>query len=94
MLNENQEKLFEAFYESTRRNEYLDTRTELLIGLSAAIALNCYPCMKYYFLKAREFKIMKEEIAEVMAKVMAVSAAQKRAQAEEIMQKLKLDFND
>lgn len=94
MLKENQQRLFDAFYESTHKNEHLDSRSELLVGLAAAVALNCYPCMKYYFLKAKELKITKGEISEVMAKVMAVSAAQKRVQAEDVMRKLKIDIND
>jgi len=94
MLKDNQQKLFDAFYESTHANEYLDTKTELLIGLASAIALNCYPCMKYYLMKAKENKIKKEEISEVMAKVMAVSAAQKKIQAETVMQKFKIELSD
>ena len=90
MLKDNQEKLFDAFYQSTIDNAYLDTRTEILVGLASAISLNCYPCMKYYFTRAKEFKIKNVEISEVVAKVMAVSAAQKRIQSEEVIKKLKL----
>ena len=37
MLNDRQQKLYEAFYDSTHENAHLDTRSELLVGLAAAI---------------------------------------------------------
>lgn len=78
MLTDEQQKLYDAFYASTHRNQYLDTRTELLVGLAAAIALDCQPCMKYYLNLAKRHDIQQEEVSEVLAKVMAVSAGQKR----------------
>jgi len=84
MLKEKQKELYDAFYESTHENEYLDSKTELLVGLSAAISLNCQPCTKYYLEKAKKEGVKKGEISEVIAKVMAVSAGQKRLQIEEV----------
>lgn len=84
MLKDKQKALYDAFYESTHENEYLDSKTELLVGLSAAISLNCQPCTRYYLEKAKRAGINKGEISEVIAKVMAVSAGQKRLQIEEV----------
>jgi len=41
MLTKKKNELYDAFYESTHRNEFLDEKTELLVGLSAALSLNC-----------------------------------------------------
>ena len=83
MLRDEQKKLYDDFYESTHENVFLDATTEILVGLSAAISLNCQPCTKYYLEKAKQAGIKKGEISEVIAKVMAVSAGQKRLQTEE-----------
>ncbi len=40
---ENQ-KNYDVFYESTDNNEFLDQKTEILIDLSASIAMSCKPC--------------------------------------------------
>lgn len=39
---------YEQFYQSTHENEHLDAKTELLVGLAAAMAMNCLPCTNYY----------------------------------------------
>ena len=93
MLTKEQNKLYESFYESTHNNEYLDNKTELLVGLSAAIAMNCQPCTKYYLSKTKNAGIKKGEISEVIAKVMAVSAGQKKLQTIEALNELKLDLS-
>ena len=87
ILTKRQQELYDSFYESTHNNEHLDSKTELLVGLSAALALNCEPCTHYYLKKAKASKITKAEVSEVIAKVMAVSAGQKRLQAESIINK-------
>lgn len=86
MLTEKHQSLYDSFYESTHNNEFLDERTEILVGLSAAIAMNCAPCTAYYLKRARKVKISKGEISEVIAKVMAVAAGQKRLQVQEVIQ--------
>jgi len=93
MLTKEQNKLYDSFYESTHDNEYLDKKTELLVGLSAAIAMNCKPCTKYYLSKTKNAGIKKGEISEVIAKVMAVSAGQKKLQTVEVINELKLDLS-
>ena len=40
ILTENQNKLYNSFYESTHNNQHLDSKTEILVGLSAALAMN------------------------------------------------------
>ena len=85
MLTKRQQKLYDSFYESTHRNEYLDQKTEVLVGLSAALAMNCSPCTGYYLEQAKKADITKGEISEVLAKVMAVAAGQKRLQMQEVL---------
>lgn len=87
MMTKKQKALYDAFYESTHGTEFLDEKTELLVGLAAAMAMNCHPCMRYYLLKAEKAGIKKGEVSEVLAKVMAVAAGQKRLQFEEVASK-------
>jgi len=94
MLTEKQQKAYEQFYESTHDNEFLDEKTELLVGLAAAMALDCAPCSNYYLGKAKSAGIKKGEISEVLAKVMAVSAGQKRLQFEEVTEKFEIDLSE
>ncbi len=94
MLTDKQNKTYSSFYESTHNNEYLDEKTEILIGLSAAIAMNCKPCTNYYLSKAKEIKIKKGEISEVIAKVMAVAAGQKKLQTQEVLTEFKINLSE
>lgn len=94
MLTKKQQKFYSEFYESTHQNEYLDHKTEVLVGLSAAMAMNCIPCTEYYLDQAKKANIIKGEISEVLAKVMAVAAGQKRLQLEEIVTNHKINLND
>lgn len=54
MLTERHQAAYKTFYESTSSNQFLDSRTELLVGLAAAMALNCIPCQRYYLDRGRE----------------------------------------
>jgi len=85
MLHGKQRESFEQFRSSTHLNDHLDGREETLVGLTAAIALNCQPCIRYYWKKAMDSGISENEISELLAKVMAVSANQKRFQAEVVI---------
>jgi alkylhydroperoxidase/carboxymuconolactone decarboxylase family protein YurZ len=80
MLKKEQKKLYDAFYESTHNNEFLDDKTEVLVGLAASMGMNCQPCTKYYLHQAKKVGVKKGELSEVLAKVMAVAAGQKRLQ--------------
>ena len=93
MLTKKQQELYDAFYESTHKNEYLDNKTEILIGLSAAMAMNCSPCTKYYLEQAKKASIVKGEISEVLAKVMAVAAGQKRLQLQDVLIQYDIDLD-
>ncbi len=86
MLTEKHQELYDSFYESTHNNEFLDKRSEVLVGLSAAVAMNCAPCTAYYLKQAKMAKISKGEISEVVAKVMAVAAGQKRLQVDDVIE--------
>jgi alkylhydroperoxidase/carboxymuconolactone decarboxylase family protein YurZ len=45
-----------------------------------------HACTAYYLKQAKKAKIAKGEISEVVAKVMAVAAGQKRLQVQEVIQ--------
>lgn len=94
MLTDRHMAAYKTFYESTISNEFLDARTELLVGLAAAMGMNCIPCQRYYLDRAKAAGIAKGEIAEVLAKVMAVSAGQKRLQFEETCARYDIAFED
>jgi len=91
MLTKRQQGLYDSFYESTHQNEYLDQKAEVLVGLSAAMAMNCAPCTHYYMEQAGKAGISKGEISEVLAKVMAVAAGQKRLQMQQVMEVYGID---
>ena len=92
ILSDKQQELYDSFYESTHNNAHIDTKTELLVGLSAALAMNCSPCTSYYLKEAKKSNITKGEISEVIAKVMAVAAGQKRLQAQEVIKSNGIDI--
>ena len=92
MLNKQQKDLYDAFYESTHQNEFLDRKTEVLVGLAAAMGMNCQPCTRYYLQQAKKAGIKKGEVSEVLAKVMAVAAGQKRLQAQQVLEEYKIDL--
>jgi alkylhydroperoxidase/carboxymuconolactone decarboxylase family protein YurZ len=92
MLTEQHQKHYDAFYASTHENEFLDQKTEVLVGLSATMAMNCSPCTHYYLQLAKKADISKGEIAEVLAKVMAVAAGQKRLQMQEVIDRYQAGF--
>ena len=94
MLTEEQNKKYDEFYETTHNNEYLDSKTELLVGLSAAIAMNCQPCTKYYLLNAKKVGIKQGAISEVIAKVMAVAAGQKKLQTLKVLSESNIDLTE
>lgn len=92
MLTQRQQALYDAFYESTHANEYLDRKTEVLVGLAAAMAMNCAPCVRYYLQQAEKAGVNKGEISEVLAKVMAVAAGQKRLQMKQVIEDYGIDI--
>ena len=94
MLTDKQKEAYASFYSSTHNNEFLDTKTELLVGLAASIAMNCKPCTNYYLREAKREQIVKGEISEVIAKVMAVSAGQKKLQTQDVLDDYKIDLSD
>lgn len=93
MLTESQQQAYDQFYESTHHNTFLDSRTETLIGLAAAMAMNCEPCTHYYLKLAKRNGIKRGEIAEVLAKVMAVAAGQKRLQMQTVLAEHAIDLS-
>ncbi|WP_047046997.1 carboxymuconolactone decarboxylase family protein [Vibrio mexicanus] len=92
MLGKHQ-RAYTEFYHSTHTNEHLDTKTELLVGLAAGMAMNCLPCTNYYLKQCKKAGITKGEISDVTAKVMAVAAGQKKLQMQEVLDKYDIDLN-
>jgi hypothetical protein len=43
MQESNQQKRWNAFYDSARHNKVLDERTTLMLHLASAMAVGCYP---------------------------------------------------
>ena len=93
MLSKHHKELYDAFYESTHKSEFLDQKTEVLVRLAAAIGMNCQPCTKYYLHQAKKAGVKNGEVSEVLAKVMAVAAGQKRLQAQQILEQYKIDLD-
>ncbi len=92
-LTERQEKLYADFYNSTKDNEHLSRREALLVGLAAAMAVNCIPCQRFCLLENRNAGVSKDDVCEVLAKVMALSAGQKRLQLQEVLDRFKIDLS-
>jgi hypothetical protein len=43
MLPPRQKQAYDEFYQTARKNEFLDPKTTLLIHLASAMAFACYP---------------------------------------------------
>jgi len=78
MLNKKHAEPWSSFYASTVRGAVLDERTMALIGLAASIALDCEPCAEGYLRQCRSHAVSDAEVADVLAKVMAVSAGKRK----------------
>jgi alkylhydroperoxidase/carboxymuconolactone decarboxylase family protein YurZ len=78
MLNLQHSDTWSSFYASTTTGSVLDERTMLLIALAAAIAVDCEPCVESYLTKCKVIGIPDAAIADVLAKVMAVSAGKNK----------------
>ena len=93
-LTERQQSKYREFYDSTRENQFLSKRETLLVGLAASMAVNCIPCQRFYLQDCKSAGISKGDIGEVLAKVMAVSAGQKRLQLQEVLDRFEIDLDD
>lgn len=93
-MTDQQELKYKEFYGSTRDNQFLSKRESLLVGLAAAMAVNCLPCQRYYLQDCKSAGISKGDISEVLAKVMAVSAGQKRLQLQEVLDRYEIKLDE
>lgn len=93
-LRKKQDELYKAFYNSTIEDDVLDSKTELLVGLSAAISLNCAPCTAVYLKRCKAQGVTKSEIQSVLAKVMAVAAGRKRLQTQHVLEEYDIKFEE
>jgi alkylhydroperoxidase/carboxymuconolactone decarboxylase family protein YurZ len=78
MLNSRHADAWSSFYASAAKGAVLDERTMILIGLAASIAIDCEPCVEGYLAKCKETGIPDAGIADVLAKVMAVTAGKQK----------------
>lgn len=91
-LTARHQETYAEFYNSTRENEYLSKREGLLVGLAAAMAVNCLPCQRFYMMECKKQGISRGDFSEVLAKVMAVSAGQKRLQFQEVLDRYQIQL--
>lgn len=91
LLPEKQKLTYEAFYESTAKNEILDQKTTLMIQLATSFAIGCYPWMEHFFGVAKENGLTEDEIGVVQSIVMGVSAGRIRAQFQQVRENIDYD---
>ena len=91
-LTKKHQATYTEFYNSTKANEHLSDRESLLVGLAAAMAMNCLACQRFYLLECKKKGISRGDISEVLAKVMAVSAGQKRLQFQEVLDRFEIQL--
>ena len=89
MLNSKHARPWSEFYASTGSGAALDERIMVLIGLAASIAVDCEPCTEAYLAECRKHSVSDIEIADVLAKVMAVSAGKRKIKLSRILEKTK-----
>ena len=82
-----QKEAFDNFYKSARHSGVLDNKTSLLVHLSAAMAVGCYPCMQYYLDQVDDVGLTDDEISTVEAIAMAVSAGRVMMQFNDVLTK-------
>lgn len=80
-----QKKAFDHFYNSARYNGVLSSKSSLLVHLGAAMAVGCYPCIKFYMGQVDKEGVSDDEISAVESIVMAVSAGRIREQFNEVL---------
>ena len=89
------QQLYNAFYGTLSKlghsNEHLDAKTDGLIGLAAAYAMNCAPCSAYSLKQPQKSDVTQGELQEVLVKVMAISAGQKHLQAAGLYSRYKIE---
>ncbi|MCJ7665375.1 MAG: carboxymuconolactone decarboxylase family protein [Actinobacteria bacterium] len=73
------EELYNEFANKVYSPNVLDGKTKELIALSNSVMADCIPCINYHYLKAKEYGVSAEEIAEALAITMSVSAGSKKA---------------
>jgi AhpD family alkylhydroperoxidase len=89
MLNKTHADPWSSFYASTKKGTVLDERTMSLIGLAASIAFDCEPCTEGYLAQCDGHGVSDAEIADVLAKVMAVSAGKKKVQLSRTLDRIR-----
>lgn len=84
-LLEEIEDLYNKFSEKAYEPQYLDRKTKELIAFSNSIVIDCKHCMKWHLKSAIAAGASMNEISEVVAIAMTVSAGKARGVAQDII---------
>ena len=87
------EALYDQFADEVYAPRHLDKKTKELIAFSNSIMIDCKHCMKWHLREALEAGASQEEIAEVVALTMSVSAGKMRGIARETIEGFQSDSN-
>lgn len=90
LLNE-VEQVFDQFSKKVYTPDHLDKKTKELIAVACSVMADCVPCIEAHYPRAVEAGATKDEIRESLAIAMAISAGNKRAKFEPVVDKLAAD---
>jgi AhpD family alkylhydroperoxidase len=80
--------LFDNFAKAVNAPNNLDAKTKALIALATAVSVDCVPCTKSYYKKAKDAGASGDEIAEALAITMAAAAGSRRAKYGPVIEEL------
>ena len=75
MLTPDLKQLYMGFYKATYGKTKLDIKTKEFIAIAASLSLGCKGCLEGHLKKAKKVGATAEEISEVIAITLGVSAA-------------------
>ena len=75
MLTPDLKQLYMGFYKATYGKTRLDIKTKEFIAIAASLSLGCKGCLEGHLKKAKKVGATEEEISEVIAITLGVSAA-------------------
>ena len=75
MLTPDLKQLYMGFYKATYGKTQLDIKTKEFIAIAASLSLGCKGCLEGHLKKAKKVGATAEEISEVIAITLGVSAA-------------------
>ena len=75
LLTPDLKQLYMSFYKATYGKTQLDIKTKEYIAIAASLAMGCKGCLEGHLKKAKKHGATAEEISEVIAITLGVSAA-------------------